>query len=512
MKAASPRIPQGDYFPHIPHPGPQQLFLTLDQHFEVFYGGAAGGGKSDALLMAALQYVDVPGYAALLLRRTFQDLTQPGALMDRLNGWLANTSAQPRGGGRIWEFPSGARIVFGYVMYHRDVDQYASAEYQFVGIDEISRGWERRTYEFLFSRVRTGEFLCRHCHTAVERSSWESEEFIHVRPSDRSDGRRRCQNFDRPGHYVDWELYPRSHDGLALPDVPLRVRTASNPGGSGHEWVKELFVSSDSRREDTVFVPAKLEDNPSLNRLAYERSLSHLGPVERHRLLDGDWDVVDEGNMFKAHWFDYIDAEGVPSDTAWCRYWDMSAMNPKRLRRGEDAPDSADWTVGGLLGLSPDGRWYLGDVARTKGTPFEIERFITHTFQQDEIRFAESGASWCSRMEQVSASGLAEVDRYRRQVFLNHDFDGDSPRGEKAKRAEGFSAAVEAGNFFLVKARWNEPFVDECLLFPMSKHDDQIDTVSGAMKILTERRAKRRRPARITTAAGRSIAGLGGRR
>ena len=68
-------------------------FLCLDWKPEVFYGGAAGGGKSDALLMGALQYVDVPGYHALILRRTFAELSLPEALMERANEWLGPTDA-----------------------------------------------------------------------------------------------------------------------------------------------------------------------------------------------------------------------------------------------------------------------------------------------------------------------------------------------------------------------------------------------------------------------------------
>src|SRR5947209_4263637 len=73
--------PSGPYIPHEPEL-PQDAFLWY-QGLEALYGGAAGGGKSDALLMSALQYVDVPGYAALLLRKTYTELTLENALLDR---------------------------------------------------------------------------------------------------------------------------------------------------------------------------------------------------------------------------------------------------------------------------------------------------------------------------------------------------------------------------------------------------------------------------------------------
>ena len=68
----------------------QKVFLRT-YSLEALFGGAAGGGKSSALLMAALQYVDVPGYSAILFRRTYADLALPGAIMDRFQSWIAGS-------------------------------------------------------------------------------------------------------------------------------------------------------------------------------------------------------------------------------------------------------------------------------------------------------------------------------------------------------------------------------------------------------------------------------------
>lgn len=97
----------------------------------MFYGGAAGGAKSSALLMAALEFVDVKGYAAVLLRRTYADLSKPGALMDRAHQWLRGTSAKWNEQKKQWTFPSGATLTFGYLENENDKYQYQGAEYQF---------------------------------------------------------------------------------------------------------------------------------------------------------------------------------------------------------------------------------------------------------------------------------------------------------------------------------------------------------------------------------------------
>lgn len=461
----------------------------MDHVLEVFYGGAAGGGKSDALLQAALQYVDVPGYAALILRKTWQDLTQPGAIMDRADKWLAPTPALKKQGGRVWEFPSGARLVFGYVMHHRDVDQYASAEYQFIGIDEVTRGWEERTYEFLFSRIRRPAIPCKSC-TAPVNTADGGETWFHREPTDR------CSRATADDRALG--EYPSAPDGTNIFNVPLRMRTGANPGGSGHLWAKRRFVDPETREEEAVFVPAKLVDNPSLDRSEYESSLSHLGPVERQRMLNGDWDVIEEGNMFKRWWWQYVDREGVPSDgIRLCRYWDMAAISPKRALQG----GSSDWVRGCLLALTKDGLWYLVDMAGIRGTPLEIERFVTAVTNADSD---EWGGKIIFRMEQEGASsGVMTIDHYRRHVFVGLDFDSDKPIGDKPERASGPSSAAESGNLILVKGPWNADFVDEAELFPGGPNDDQIDAMSGAMKVLRKRREKQ--PARATTVARRRL-------
>src|SRR5438105_15864341 len=99
------------YVPHDPANNPKQVAFLLLPVKEAFYGGAAGGGKSDALLAAALQYVEIPGYAAILFRRTYADLALPGALMDRSHAWLKGTDVKWKNDTKTWSFPSGATLT-----------------------------------------------------------------------------------------------------------------------------------------------------------------------------------------------------------------------------------------------------------------------------------------------------------------------------------------------------------------------------------------------------------------
>lgn len=234
--------------PHEPYEK-QRDFLVRPE-LEVLYGGAAGGGKSDALLMAALQFVDVPGYSALILRRTYSDLALPGAIMDRAAEWFRPTAATWSDSTKTWHFPSGATISFGYLETDRDRYRYQGAEFQCVCFDELTQ-FSEVAYTYLLSRLRktTG----------------------------------------------------------ALDRVPLRMRAATNPGGVGHAWVGKRWaiqpdgsqdVSNaidDKSGEPRVFVPARLEDNPHVDS-SYEQSLARLDATTHAQLRQGVW-ITDAGGL-----------------------------------------------------------------------------------------------------------------------------------------------------------------------------------------------------------------------
>lgn len=331
--------------------------------------------------------------------------------MDRAHEWLGGTKAHFNSMNHIWTFPSGATLAFGNLEHEQDKYRYQSAEFQYIGFDELTQFLETQ-YRYLFSRLR--------------------------RPSDSP--------------------------------IPLRMRAASNPGNVGHDWVKQRFMTEASEY-GRVFIPAKLEDNPSLDRAKYIESLGELDPITRMQYLNGEWTARHGGNIFLREWFQT--EKEVPSGLRLVRFWDMAATEPKRNR-------DPDYTVGALVGEAK-GIYHILDIKRIRRAPPQVEALIKETAQTDP-----HGTKIYMEQEPGS-SGVGQIDYYARQVLKGFSFWGIKSTGPKAERAVPVSSAAEAGNVFLKQAYWNTALLDEFEGFPETAHDDQVDAISGAFDQLRNR-------------------------
>ena len=408
---------------------------------EVFFGGAAGGGKTLSLLAAALQFVETPGYSALLLRRTFPDLKKPGCLIP-LSKLLLTGKASYNQTEKEWTFPSGAKLCFGYCDTDDDVYQYQGSQWSFIGVDELSQ-WNEWPYRYLFSRLR------------------------------------------------------RPKNG-PLAAIPIRMRASGNPGGKGHTFCKNRFIVPGCGR---LFVPSKIADNPHLDRLEYEQSLAELDPITRAQLLAGDWDAF-EGGRFSADWFREwyaaTDPQGVPryylgdtvidgtGTTRWRDYkdwpchlcWNFSVCDPAC---SED--DINDSTCILTCAVTPEQDILCLDVFR-KQLPIdkivpEIARVVGE-FSPQWVGIEDVGF-------QVGILKGAQKDSRIPAVMPL------SPEGKgKLVRATGAIIRAEAGQIFIPQRGkrfpWVEDFVAELVQFTgdedQDAHDDQVDCLAYAVQAL----------------------------
>lgn len=440
-------IPSLAYSPQSPT-AKQSKFLDLDCR-EAFYGGAAGPGKSSALLMAASQYVHVPGYAALLLRRDYPRLSLPGGLMDRAKEWWVPMGVEWHDDRKTFTFPSGATITLGYYDRYDDRLRYQSSEYQFIGIDELTEIPSEDWYTWLFSRLRRVKTI----------------------------------------------------------PVPLRVRGASNPGGPGHRWVKKRFVSEEAiadiaageyrqevyqQPDGTAFVPGLLKDNPYLDAEQYEQSLSHLDPLTRARLKAGDWSVSESG-LIRANWLRYYDISSGHMirfyDTSGKQYFqiddrdcrrmmicDPAGTSQERMKESKGKPPS--WSVISVFDLTPpDKGSYLvwRDVWRERvDFPDLCERY--------EQMFREWRPHWHGAENEKLGQALIAVLKRNNVYARAVPTEGK----DKVTRAAPLLNKMEAGRVFLpLHASWRETLEDEMLAWQGLDDEtcDQIDTGAYAATI-----------------------------
>lgn len=228
-----------------PNEGPQTEFLAAGEK-DVLYGGAAGGGKSFAMIVDPLRYCHKKAHRALILRRSMPELRE---MIDKSRELYpqAFPGAKFREVEKLWNFPSGAKVEFGFLERDADVYRYQGQAYSWIGFDEITHLPTEFSWNYLASRLRTTD-----------------------------------------------------------PEIQTYLRCTANPGGVGAHWVKRRYIEpSESNTSFTgtdgltrKFIPAKLADNPYLaNDGVYEQMLKSLPPIQRRQLLEGNWEVA-EGAAF----------------------------------------------------------------------------------------------------------------------------------------------------------------------------------------------------------------------
>ena len=225
--------------------GPQEDFLAAGET-DVLYGGSAGGGKSYAMIVDPLRFAHKPAHRALILRRSMPELRE---LIDKSRELYpkAFPGCKYREVEKLWNFPSGAKIEFGFLERDADVYRYQGQAYSWIGFDEITHLPTEFSWNYLASRLRTTD-----------------------------------------------------------PDITPYMRCTANPGGVGAHWVKKRYISPAPPNDSFLgadgitrkFIPARLQDNPYLAYDGrYEQMLKSLPPAQRKQLLEGDWDVA-EGAAF----------------------------------------------------------------------------------------------------------------------------------------------------------------------------------------------------------------------
>jgi predicted phage terminase large subunit-like protein len=255
---------------------------------------------------------------------------------------------------------------------------------------------------------------------------------------------------------------------------PRGFAARATPGGPGHAWVKARFVDPTTRHPGVVFLPSRLADNPYLDRQEYGARLAELPLAERERLLHGDCEIPDEGELFRREWFELVEPHHVPAGTRGVRFWDLAGTEPSSANR------DPDYTVGLRLELhEATGTFYVTNIVRERRAPGAIERLVAATAAHD-------GRGVAIALEQEpGAAGVALVDSYKRRHLRGFAVRSERASGAKDVRAQPVAAAAENGLIRVVRGRHVDEFLDELTAFPHGSHDDCVDALAGAHGRLT---------------------------
>lgn len=331
-----------------PQPGPQEQFLSTSADIAL-YGGGAGSGKTFALLMEAARHAGNKHYRAAIFRRTYPEITEPGALWDEALRLYPMMGAEPQIGNLKFTFPSGAQIQFLSCQYEADLMKYQGMQVAFLGFDELTH-FRKKQFFYLISRNRSVSGIRPYVRATCNPDDCWLAEFI--------------------AWWVDQET------GYPIPERAGVVRWfihksnevywADTPGQLVEEHGEEFEPKS------FTFFPALLEDNKILMEKdpGYEANLKSLPHVEQERLLKGNWKISDNEGAYWANHPEYFGPHLMVDEIPDSFEVSCIAIDPS-LGRSE----KSDFTAIVFVGVSGGLLWIDAIIERLTETDL-AERLI----------------------------------------------------------------------------------------------------------------------------------------
>ncbi len=438
-----------------PQVGPQEQFLSTDADIAI-YGGAAGGGKSWAMIFEPLRHMDNPKFGCVIFRRNSVQVRNEGGLWDESQNVYTLFHAHPREAYLEWQFPSGARVKFAHLEYDKNVLDWQGTSIPFIGFDELTHFTEQQFF-YMLSRNRSTSGVKSYIRatTNPDPDSW-------VR------------------RFIDWWI---GEDGLPIKDRSgklrwfIRIQDKFVWADTADEIFEQYGRGPEIQPKSVTFIPSKLEDNKILMQKdpGYLANLLAQNRVDRMRLKDGNWDVrAQAGMLFQREWFTTIDA--VPG--GWqraIRFWDRAATKPNETNK------DPDWTRGLLMYKYPNSVFVVADLVSLRDTPGKVEALIKRTAINDGLDVEV----WSQ--QDPGSAGVAEAEHFI-AMLVGYNVHTMTTSKDKVTRAKPVSAQCEGGSIYVVRAKWNEEFFNELENFSDNDeeyaHDDIVDVLSGAFNNL----------------------------
>ena len=446
-----------DAFQLAPQAGPQTQFMASSADI-IIYGGAAGGGKTYALLLEALRHKDVKSFGAVIFRHNYNQITAEGGLWDASQKIFNQVpDAHSRKSPKLhWRFDGGAKLSFAHIERDEDLKSWQGTEIAYIGFDELTH-FTKHQFLYMLSRNRTTcgirPYVRATCNP--DSDSWVAE-------------------------FISWWIDQET--GYAIPERSGQIRwmVVLNDiiywGDTPEELAKKYEVNVEDCKSVT-FIASRLEDNKILMESdpGYLANLKAMTEVDMERLLRGNWKIkAAAGSFFKRSQVGEILTE-VPKDlVAVCRGWDLAATD-------KDEDDEAAFTAGVLMGRRENGRFVIIDVINRQLKAGDVRSTVLVTAKMDHAKYA-----WCrQRLPQDPGQAGKDQKASYMEMLAGFDVHMIPESGDKATRAEPMAAQWQHGMFDLVAGEWNEAYLNQLESFPDSKWKDMVDASSSAFNEIT---------------------------
>ena len=438
-----------------PQPGKQEQFLSSSADI-VFYGGAAGGGKTYAALIEPLRHINNKNFSCIIFRRTSPQITTPGGLWDTaLEMYTALGAKDIRSPNRYFRFPSGAKIVMNHLQYDKTVYDYQGAQIPLIEFEELTHfSWKQFTYMLTRNRSATAgikPYIRATCNP--DPDSWVAGFIKWYINQDTG------YAIQERGGIIRWFII--------MNDEPI---WADNPD--------ELFDKYGIEPKSFTFIPSSVYDNKILleNNCEYLANLKAQDEVTKEQLLNGNWKIRPAGGLyFKANQAPIVNV--VPDKIIGiCRAWDLAATEATPQNK------SPDKTAGVLMARLRNGQFIVLDVFTGCLNAAGVRQAVRSIAIQDRINYR------CNSIHIPQDPGQAGKEQAQSYVSFLAGFNVQTERinGNKINRAEPFAAQWQQGNVLLLRGDWNRIYTNELSSFPDGLHDDLVDASADAFNSLTK--------------------------
>lgn len=437
-----------------PQAGKQEMFLSSPADIAI-YGGAAGGGKTYALLMENARHMNNGGFGSVIFRRNSTQITNEGGLWDTARsiytGMGAIMTKSPR---PMAKFPSGAKITFSHLQYDDTVYDYQGAQIPLICFDELTH----------FSKTQFFYMLSRNRSTCG------------VRPYVRATCNPDADSWVRK--FIDWWI---DDDGYPIDERCGVIRYFFQKDneiiwGDTKEALMDEYGISSSDIKSVTFISASIYDNKKLLEVnpEYLGSLKALSTVEQGRLLLGNWNIKPSAGLyFKRSQVRIVDT--IPSRiVSIARGWDLAATEIS------DSNEDPDRTAGVLMARMENGMFIVLHAHREAYQSSDVRRLVRMSATQDREIYN------CNTILVPQDPGQAGKEQAQSYAKMLAGFKIVSNRvsGDKTTRAEPLAAQWQIGNVLILKGEWNDRYLAEMEGFPDLLHDDLVDASSEAFNYI----------------------------